>query len=142
MSNYTFFTDPQVSAYPTNSPDPFFTEWVDTFLNQSRFNVKAKYLEPMSLDALEERDLSFNASSTDWVVFLVRVSTGHVQLSAVCKDSDNTTSITGKFATKGVPYWPGYMIWSTQRYVSGAKIVGIDPTSTLECMILICEEDS
>jgi hypothetical protein len=136
------FLDPQVNAYPTNSPDPFFTEWVDTFLNQSRFNVKAKYLEPMTLDAAGERSLSFNAASTDWVVFLVRVTAGHVKLLATCKDSDNTTNINGIFAAKGVPYWPGYIIWSTQRYVSGAKIVGIDDDSALECMILICEEDA
>ncbi len=141
MSTYTMFLNPQVSAYPTNSPDPFFTAYEDTFNSQSRFNVKAKYLESIAIDDLDTVALAFNAASTDWVVFLLRV-VGEAKLTAVCKDSDNTTNITGVFPTKGVSYYPGYVIWSTQRYVSGALITGLADGTTIDAMILICEEDS
>ncbi len=141
MSTYTMFLDPQVSAYPTNAPDPFFSAWCDTFNTQSRFNVKAKYLESITLDATDQITFSFNAAATDWVIFLFRV-VGEAKFSAVCKDSDNTTSITGTFPTTGVTYFPGYIIWSTQRYVSGATITGITDGTSVEAMILIAEEDS
>ncbi len=135
------FLNPQVSSYPTDSPDPFFTAYEDTFNSQSRFNIKAKYIESISLDALDTATLAFNASATDWVIFLFRV-VGEAKFSAVCKDSDNTTSITGVFPTTGVDYYPGYIIWSTQRYVSGATVTGLSDDTIVEAMVLIAEEDA
>lgn len=141
MSTYTMFLDPQVSSYPTDSPDPFFTAFVDNFNTQSRFNIKAKMLESIAVDALDTVSLVFNAASTDWVIFLFRVI-GEAKFSAICKDSDNTTNITGVFPTTGVSYYPGYIIWSTQRYVSTATVTGITDGTSIEAMVLIAEEDS
>ncbi len=141
MSTYTMFFDAQANAYPTDAPDPFFATYLDTFNTQSRFNIKSKQHLSIYLDAAESKALSFNAAATDWVIFLFKV-VGTASFTAICKDSDNTTNITGIFPTHGVSYYPGYILWSTQRYVSGASITATEDGTAIEGLILIAEEDS
>lgn len=141
MSTYSMFLNIQETASPTRTLDPFFTAYLDQFNTDFRFNIKAKYAQSIALDDGDSKALSFNAASTDWVIFLFRV-VGTASFTAVAKDSDNTTNITGIFPTYGTDKLPGYIIWSTQRYVSGASISATEDGTEVEALIVIAEEDA
>lgn len=141
MSTYSLFMNLQASASPTKTVDPFFTAYLDQFNKDFRFNVKAKYAQSIALDSGDSKALSFNAASTDWVIFLFRV-VGTASFTAIAKDSDNVTNITGIFPTYGTAQLPGYIMWSAQRYVSGASISATADGTEVEALIVIAEEDA
>ncbi len=137
---YTMFLDTLVTGFTGNAPEAFYSEFLADMNTTVRYGTSFYYRESVSLDATDSRLFNVDTGSAAWTIFVIRM-VGEGYFTAVCKDYDNTTNITAILPAYGVSYFPGYIIWSTQRYVSGANLTATLDGTTAEVMFFRGEED-
>lgn len=140
MSDFTQFMSNVVNVYPTDAPDPFFAQYLDTLNEYTRYNVKYRQVTAFDLVAAGTKTFTLpNAALTDWQFVVVRV-VGEVRVDTVAKDTDGSTTINGYVPVYGIDIFPGILQFSTYN-ITSFTLTAVDD-SVGEIYVGVCEVDS
>ena len=139
MSANSLFLSNVVTVFPTNSPDPFFANYLDALNELTRYNVKLKQITSFNLAAAETKVFTLpNQVLADWQCLFVKVA-GSVTVDTTARDTDSVTAIAGHVPVYGTSLFPGILQWSTYNLVT-LTLTAVT-ASTGEIFVAVCEED-
>ncbi len=125
MSSYSLIYNPQLTAYPTNTPESFYAYWADQFNVSSIFPIDQKKVRAIALDDGDTYDFTpGDLAADDGCVIIVKV-VGEVRLAVT--GADGTSALTGYMHSYGTGIFPGYLLLSTlgaQSFVLTGKADG------------------
>lgn len=139
MSTYTMFLSPQVMVFPTSTPDPFFTEWVDGLIPNLRYNVAQKWFFNCEVDDGDAQSLSFGPIEYDnrWMVVVARVvGEGYLTIRS------GSGPDTAKLMVYGTEQFPGFVVTSVMYRNGSFAFTGTADGTVCDLMVALAEEDA
>lgn len=141
MSATTAFISAVLNAYPTDTPDPFYAQWLDTLDDELRFNISQRRIDSFALafsDTKVFTPLNIVAANNQLLIMKV---VGAVRVDTVGTDP-SSVSISGFTGVYGTDIYPGILLLST-RLVTSFTVQGRGAdTATIELFLGHSEADA
>ena len=140
MTVHSLFMSPLHFAWSDNVDDPALSKFCSRFLGEENYNILYHKIEQYELDNTATRAISFaNYTRSEWSYIICRV-VGSARLNTAGKDSDGSTSISGKLPVYGTALFPGVLILSSYN-VDTFTIESLADDTTVELYAAIAAED-
>lgn len=139
MSTYTLFLSPEVVAYPTDTPDPFYAKWLDQFNPSIRNNISQTYAYSVAVDSAQTVSVPVPTQFGSLWCFVAMRVVGEAYLTI----KSGAGADTGYLNAYGVAEWPGYaMATFSQITATPITVTGSANGTTVEVFIGLVAEDA